>query len=109
MKVLQTKLGGMMFGVIDSDRKGSKFVHWYEPNVISFSANNGEWMKNVGKKIGCGDNIRVKVNLDRGDIEWEVNGLLIRSHTSLQKLKNKDIRWVPFLQMKEGDIIEWLE
>ena len=48
------------------------------------------------------------VEPEEGKIEWKVNDLVRASHIS-NKLKNRDVTWVPLIKFFDhGDVVEWI-
>ena len=66
-------------------------------------------MSKEGKGFDQGDFVRVRTDLQKGTIQWEVNGEMEASKLMCE-LKDKKIQWVPFVEMKFiGDQIEWVD
>ena len=97
-------------GVADSNLK-KEGINSKIPNAIYYYGDGGVggdgkgtiWES--GKKIKEGNTVTVSVDLERGKIEWAINGATQFSY-SMQRLKDKNINWVPYLWMtREGDCL----
>ena len=59
-----------------------------------------------------GDTITISVALEKGLIEWNIVGENTKEYLKYEtdKLKNKEIKWVPYLHMgDENDQVIWMD
>ena len=53
--------------------------------------------------------VRVRVNEEKGEIEWLVDENIRASHQT-DKLKDREIKWAPMIKFfDQGDCIEWIK
>ena len=64
--------------------------------------------RSQGSGFKDGDTITVVVELDRGIIEWRINGT-IEARTLCNFVRNRNYTFVPYIEMYEkGDICKWV-
>ena len=70
---------------------------------------DAKWIYQFQAKPKQGDTVTVTASKKTGTIKWSIDGKEIGSH-SFNRLKNKDIEWVPYVQMYgKGDKVLWME
>ena len=71
---------------------------------------NGKgYIKTEGNGVKEGQTVTVRVDQEKGEIKWEVNGKTEVKY-EMEGLKDKSIEWVPYLCFdNSGDECEWIE
>ena len=109
LKIVRIQEGWIRFGVIDSNHKEERWTDSYNPNVICYFGCSGLVVgdrgqtQDGGKFIKNDDTITIRMDEEKGEIQWCVNEEVVQTYCS-SRLKDSSIRWVPLLQMyKIGD------
>ena len=80
----------------------------YYGRTGSICGDGGE-EKRGGKGYNEGDQVTVTINLETGQVMWQVTGQEVIGY-KMEKLKRKFISWVPYIGMaNKGDKVEILE
>lgn len=102
IKILQSRNRKIMFGVIDPNNYST---------VFPFTAHGGIWKDNRWIREDTGfdvkDRVAISVDTSKGVMSEFVNGRFVTSLQS-EKLKDKNILWVPYVYFGGDDVVEWI-
>ena len=114
VRIEKTQYRNALIGVADSRLKNSP-IYLKTPDAIWYHGYNGSvWgdgkreLWKGGRRLKTGNIVTINLDLNTGEVKWIIDEEP-QFRYSMEKLKDNEIYWVPFLALHDqGDIVEWL-